>query len=91
MTSGRLGEALARMSTLADLLRPHSLLLFNESFAGTNQREGSEIAQQVAHALLEAQVKVFFVSHRFDFARSFFESRATSTLFPRAGRLLDGQ
>ena len=91
MTSGRLDEELARMSTLADLLSPHCLVLFNESFAGTNEREGSEIARQVVHALLEAQVKVFFVTHRFDFAKSFFESRATSTLFLRAERLPDGQ
>lgn len=91
MTSGKLDEELARMSTLADLLSPHCLVLFNESFAGTNEREGSEIARQVVRALLEAEVKVFFVTHRFDFARSFFESRAPSTLFLRAERLPGGK
>lgn len=91
MTSGRLDEELARMSTIADQLSAHSLILFNESFAGTNEREGSEIARQVVRALLEAQIKVFFVTHRFDFAESFFTHRATSTLFLRAERLDDGK
>lgn len=91
MTSGRLDEELARMSLIADHLRPHCLVLFNESFAGTNEREGSEIARQVVRALLEAQVKVFFVTHRFDFAQSFFESRSASVLSLRAERLPDGR
>jgi DNA mismatch repair ATPase MutS len=91
MTHGRLDEELSRMSVIADQLAPHSLMLFNESFAGTNEREGSEIARQVVRALLEAKVKVFFVTHRFDFAERFFHERADSTLFLRAERLPDGR
>jgi MutS-like protein len=86
MTSGRLDEELRRMSAIADRIGPHGLMLFNESFAGTNEREGSEIGRQVVRALLDAEVRVFFVSHRFDFADSFRRQRAGSTLFLRAGR-----
>jgi DNA mismatch repair ATPase MutS len=91
MTSGRLDDELRRMSALADEIEPHSLVLFNESFAGTNEHEGSEIGRQVVRALLDAQVRVFFVSHRFDFADSFQRHGADSTLFLRAGRQPDGR
>jgi DNA mismatch repair ATPase MutS len=51
MVSGRLDEELSRMSALADHIRPASLVLFNESFAATNEREGSEIGRQVVRVL----------------------------------------
>ena len=41
MISGRLDEELTRMSTIADQISPHCLILFNESFAAPNEREGS--------------------------------------------------
>ncbi|MGH9917305.1 MAG: hypothetical protein ACRD6W_00310, partial [Nitrososphaerales archaeon] len=41
-------------------------------------------------ALLDAHVRVFFVSHRFDFADSFRRAFADSTLFLRAERQPDG-
>jgi hypothetical protein len=91
MTSGRLDEELRRMSAIADRIGPHGLMLFNESFAGTNEREGSEIGRQVVRALLDAEVRVFFVSHRFDFADGFRRQRAGSTLFLRAERGPDGR
>jgi DNA mismatch repair ATPase MutS len=65
-------------------------MLFNESFAGTNEREGSEIGHQVVRALLDARIKVFFVSHRFDFAEHFHREHTRSTLFLRAERQTDG-
>jgi hypothetical protein len=91
MTSGRLDEELRRMSAIADQIGPHCLILFNESFAGTNEREGSEIGRQVVRALLDAKVQVFFVTHRFDFAESFHRQHADSTLFLRAERQPDGR
>ena len=91
MTSGRLDDELWRMSAIADHIGPHCLMLFNESFAGTNEREGSEIGHQVVRALLDAQIKVFFVTHRFDFADRFHRRDARSTLFLRAERGPDGR
>ncbi len=91
MTSGRLDNELWRMSAIADHIGPHCLMLFNESFAGTNEREGSEIGHQVVRALLDAQIKVFFVTHRFDFADRFHRQHARSTLFLRAERHPDGR
>jgi hypothetical protein len=91
MTSGRLDDELWRMSAIADHIGPHGLMLFNESFAGTNEREGSEIGYQVVRALLEAQIKVFFVTHRYALADRFRRQHAPATLFLRAERQADGQ
>jgi DNA mismatch repair ATPase MutS len=91
MTSGRLDEELSRMSILADQIRPQCLVLFNESFAATNEREGSEIGRQIVTALLEAGITVFFVTHQFDFANGFRTQRPDSTLFLRAERQSEGR
>jgi len=90
MVSGRLEEELKRMSVIADQITPHSLVLFNESFAATNEREGSEIGRQVVRALLEADIRIFFVSHQFDFADSF-RRHPETTLFLRAPRQRNGE
>jgi DNA mismatch repair ATPase MutS len=90
MKSGKLDEELRRISEMADALAPDALVLFNESFASTNEREGSEIARQVVSALLERRVKVVFVTHLYDFARSMFERRLDGTVYLRADRESDG-
>jgi MutS domain V len=91
MTSGRLDDELRRMSAIADHIGPHYLMLFNESFAGTNEREGSELGYQVVRALLDADIKVLFVTHRFELAERFRRQQADATLFLRAGRQPDGR
>lgn len=90
MTSGKLDEELARMSAIAGHLVPNAMVLFNESFAATNEREGSEIARQITRALVERGVRVFFVTHLYDFAHSWFRSNMSNTLFLRAQRQADG-
>ena len=90
MTSGKLDEELQRMSAIADLIRPRALLLCNESFASTNEREGSEIARQLIKAMLEGGVKVFFVTHLFDLADSIYRQQLDNALFLRAERKPDG-
>lgn len=91
MESGKLDEELSRMSDIVDALTPNSILLFNESFAATNEREGSEIARQIVCALLETRVKVFFVTHRYEFARGLCENKMDSAIFLRAERQADGR
>lgn len=90
MTSGKFDEELSRMNTLADMLHPHALILFNESFASTNEREGSEIARQIVTALLDSGLKVFFVTHLYPFAHAMEEMNLRSALFLRAERREDG-
>jgi hypothetical protein len=91
MRSGKLDEELSRMSSAVDKITPNSLILFNESFASTNEREGSEIARQIVRALLETGIKVFYVTHMFDLAQGFYPARMDTALFLRAERLADGQ
>lgn len=57
MASGKLDEELARMDQIAETITPGSVVLFNESFAATNEREGSEIARQIVAALLGAGIE----------------------------------
>ena len=91
MASGRLDEELTRMSDIADQIGPCCLMLCNESFAATNEREGSEIGRQVVRALLDAGIRVFFVTHLFDFADGFHRERPDAALFLRAPRQPGGQ
>jgi hypothetical protein len=91
MASGKLDEELSRMSKIASQIRPHSMLLCNESFASTNEREGSEIARQVIHAMVDEEVKVLFVTHMFDLAHGLYDEQLDSALFLRAQRGSDGQ
>ncbi len=90
MKSGKFDEELARVSDIADRIEPNSLLLLNESFAATNEREGSEIARQIVCALLERRMKVFYVTHLYEFAHGFFDKAMEGAMFLRAERRDDG-
>jgi MutS domain V len=91
MEGGKLDEELRRMSELVDRMTPHSILLCNESFASTNEREGSEIARQIVCAMLARQIKVLYVTHMYDLAQSFHAQRLDNALFLRAQRESDGR
>jgi hypothetical protein len=91
MRSGKLDEELGRMSSIVDRVTAKSIVLLNESFASTNEREGSEIARQIVRALVETGVKVFYVTHMFDLAQGFYLARMDVALFLRAERLADGR
>jgi DNA mismatch repair ATPase MutS len=90
MKSGKLDEELKRMSDIVDNMTSNPLLLFNESFAATNEREGSEIAGQIIGALLEKGFKIFFVTHLYEFAYNLHEKRMQNAVFLRAERRADG-
>jgi DNA mismatch repair ATPase MutS len=90
MKSGKLDEELSRMSDIAEKITPDSMVLFNESFAATNEREGSEIARQIVRALLEKRIKVFFVTHLYEFAHGFFDQELENAIFLRAERQTSG-
>ncbi|APZ43088.1 MutS-related protein [Acidihalobacter ferrooxydans] len=91
MHSGKFEEELLRMSDIVDELAPHALLLLNESFAATNEKEGSEVARQVCTALLERHIKCVFVTHLYSFAHTLHETGCADVLYLRAERLDDGE
>ncbi len=87
---GKLDEELGRMSRLVDRVRPGSLVLLNESFASTNEREGSEIGRGVIDGLLDAGAMVVLVTHLYDLASGYAAARRPDARFVRAERLADG-
>lgn len=91
MTSGKFDEELGRMSEIVDHITPNSIMLFNESFAATNEREGSEIARQIVNALLEKHVKVFYVTHLYELAHGFHVKGMDNAIFLRADRKEKGR
>jgi ADP-ribose pyrophosphatase YjhB (NUDIX family) len=91
MESGKLDEELSRMSGIADQIKPNALLLCNEAFASTNEREGSEIARQIIRAMLDAEVKVVFVTHQYDLSSSFWLAPDIDSVFLRAEREESGE
>ena len=90
MEGGKLDEELARMSEIADHITANCVLLCNESFASTNEREGSEIARQVIAAMLAETVKVLFVTHMYDLAAGCLEEHSQTALSLRAERETNG-
>ncbi len=76
MNSGRLDEELGRISRIIDNLGEHSMVLLNESFATTTEKEGSVIAYDIIKALTEAGVKILTVTHLLSFARRMYEEHA---------------
>ncbi len=87
---GKLEEELSRMRRVVEAITPGCLLLCNESFASTNEREGSEIGRQVLRAMSDAGVKVVFVTHLYDLAHGLYASGSRTSVFLRAERLDDG-
>lgn len=90
MGSGKFDEELARLSDIADSIHSGAMMLFNESFAATNEREGSEVARQIVEALLERDIGVIFVTHLHRFAHQMFIEGRPYAMFLRAPRLADG-
>ena len=90
MESGKFDEELSRMSDIVDHIAPHSMILFNESFAATNEREGSEITRQIVTALSDKSIRIAYVTHLYELAHGLYETRRKSALFLRAQLDADG-
>ena len=90
MERGKLDEEFDRMSAITDRIKPGGLLLCNESFASTNEREGSQIAREIIRAMTEAGIRVVFVTHLYDLAESIHARSDGRVLFLRAQREPDG-
>ena len=91
MERGKFDDELSTMNLIADHIRRNSLILFNESFSSTNTREGAEVAMGITKALLESGIKIFFVSHLFEFASAMMEQNNESSVFLIAERADNGE
>lgn len=90
MSSGKLDEEHVRMSATVDLMRPGALLLCNESFMSTNEREGSDICTEIFPTLTGLGVRVVLVTHLYDFAQRLCAAPDIRTLVLTAAREDDG-
>lgn len=79
MNSGRLDEELGRMDQIVEHIGPDSLVLLNESFATTTERDGSIIAYDIIRALTEAGVKIITVTHLLSFAQRMYAESTEGT------------
>lgn len=91
LNSGKFDEELCRMNEIVERLGKAPFLLFNESFAATNEREGAEVAQQIIAALTKAGGHVVFVTHMYALAVDFENNDAIKTCFLQAQRDESGQ
>lgn len=91
LNSGKFDEELHRMNEIVEQLGKRPFLLFNESFAATNEREGSEVARQIIAALTQAGGHVIFVTHMYALAEDFKNQKDLKTCFLRADRDASGQ
>ncbi len=90
LQSGKFDEELKRLSLIIDFLTPNSLIIFNESFASTNETEASLIASDIIQAILEKNIKIFFVTHMYSFAKKFYDKNNPHFIFLKAIREENG-
>jgi hypothetical protein len=91
MSHGKFEEELARMREIVEHATPGALLVMNESFAATNEREGADVATPIIHALLDAGLRVLLVTHSYELAEQLRREDGERALFLRAQRLSGGQ
>jgi DNA mismatch repair ATPase MutS len=71
-------------------ITPKSMLLLNESFASTTEKEGSVIAEDITKALYEEGIRVFMVTHLYEFVKKTYEQMVGQVVFLCAERKEDG-
>ena len=91
LKSGKLDEELVRMSAIADTAKAPAMVLFNESFSSTNEREGTAIAGDIIRALVDSGMRVVFVTHFYELAEDVDALHTCGALLLKAGRTDSGE
>lgn len=89
MARGRFDDELVRMSTIIDRIGPEALILMNESFSSTDEREAADLGSEIMQAFANHQVRFVFVTHNYDLAQRI-QSQISDLVCLRAERLNDG-
>lgn len=63
MNRGKLSDELKRFNDISKEIRNGAVLMCNESFSSTNEKEGSEIAIPILNAFADSGIRVFMVTH----------------------------
>jgi len=90
LKSGKFDEELKRLNNIVNYLKPNALVLFNESFSSTNDHEASIIAKYITEGLIEKKIRIFFVTHLWEFASLISKENYNNVMFLKAQRNLDG-
>ena len=90
LDSGKLDEELARISRIVDSVATGSLLLMNESFSSTTEREGAAVAREIIGAFDDIGVKIIFITHLYEYAHTLGNKGRDDVLLLRAQRREDG-
>lgn len=90
MVHGRLEEELVRMDRILTRMTPRSLLLLNESFATTTERDGAIIASGLLLALHASGATLMYVTHLYECAAGLHAAGLPGAVFLRAQRSADG-
>lgn len=91
LEKGKFDDELSKMDEIVKHIKAKSMILFNESFSSTNTREGSEIAMGITKALMENGIKIFFVTHLYEFASSVSMEMREKSMFLIAERTDNGR
>ena len=91
LKSGKLDEELVRMSAIADTAKAPAMVLFNEAFSSTNEREGTAIAGDIIRALVDSGMRVVFVTHFYELAEDVDALHTCGALLLKAGRTDSGE
>lgn len=91
LSRGRLEEELKRMSSIISQLSTDSLVLLNESFASTTEKEGSQIAYNIIMPLYKKKIEIMMVTHLHEFARKMYDQQLDGTEFLVAERKENGE
>lgn len=91
MKSGKFDEELRRLNKIIDCIKPGATIFLNESFAATNEKEGTEIARQVTNAFLEKGINICFVTHFYEYAISYYNLHRPGDIFLIAERSENGE
>ncbi|WP_318767329.1 P-loop NTPase family protein [Lactiplantibacillus carotarum] len=87
---GKLDDELNRMNQLVKVMSRNSLMLMNESFASTNEHEGSAINWSITQGLLNVGLTVITVSHQYEYTQ-LIQKSGYQPYFLLAQRQTDGK
>lgn len=91
MNSGRLVEEMKRMNHIINVISKKSMILMNESFSSTTEKEGSLVAESIIQAMFDCGVTVWMVTHLFAFANRMYQKDVEGMRFLSAERKEDGR
>lgn len=91
VNKGLLEVELAQLDAIIQNIRPNSILLMNESFSTTTEKEGSQMAEEITRALREAGILTLFVTHLFSYADTLYQKKPKDVIFYCAGRQQNGE